>query len=195
MTIMRTYWMKFFTLLLAVFMTVPLINTGQNAEAQIYMGRRGYVEFVSEAMKEDVIGKSNHLNGRIDTESREVDFFVDLTTLKTGIDLRDEHMNENYLETHKYPFAEFFGKLQDELVSASGEPQDVTVKGDFTVHGVTRQITVTGTVTPTEEGIRIEASWDLKLDDYNIPIPKVLTYRLSNDITINIDIKMKERSL
>lgn len=171
-----------------------LISLADQMMAQVYVGRSGFARFKSEARDEDVIGKSNYLNGKISLDTKEVDFYIDLTTLKTGIDLRDEHMNENYLETHKYPFAEFFGKITSTFDPSKEGQQKVTAKGDFTVHGVTKPLEITGTVEKIENGILLKADWMILLENYNIPIPKVLHYRLSNEIQIFIEIEMEKRT-
>lgn len=163
--------------------------------AQSYLARNGYVEFLSEAPQEDVLGKSSFLVGRISLTDNEVDFYVDLKTLKTGIKYRDEHLRENYLETDKFPYAEFFGSFVELPDTSLNNVQNVTVKGDFKVHGVTREVEVTGTIQFLKNGnVYVKANWPLQLSDYDIPIPKVLNYRLSNDLTLTIDIILKKRS-
>lgn len=188
MIVLKAQWFA-----VSILLSCLLVSVAPDTHAQVYQGKEGYVEFQSEARDETVVGKCNYLQGKVSLDENILDFYVDLTTLKTGIDLRDEHMRENYLETHKYPYAEFYGKMVDKFDPDKDEKQEVTAKGEFTVHGVTREITVDGTIMPTKEGIRLEAKWDLKLDDYNIPIPEVLHYRLSNDLDVRIYIKLEQK--
>jgi hypothetical protein len=163
--------------------------------AQSYLSRNGYVEFLSEAPQEDVLGKSNFLVGRISLTDNEVDFYVDARTLKTGITYRDEHLQENYIETDKFPYAEFFGSFTEKPDPSSEEVQDVKVEGNFKVHGVENPVTIIGTVQFLKNGnLYIKANWPLQLSDYDIPIPKVLNYRLSNDLTLTVDIILEKRS-
>ena len=166
-----------------------------NAQSAVYQTRTGEAKFVSEAPKETVVGVSSFLNGRISLASKEVDFYLDLSTIKTGIALRDEHMRENYLEVDKFPFAEFFGTMTQAFDPNKQGLQPVEVKGTFTVHGQSQEVTITGTAEVTSEGIEILASWPIQLSDYQIPIPKVLYYRLSNDMILSLDAMMTGRNL
>lgn len=149
------------------------------ASAQTYKTENGEVQFLSDAPIEKFTGKSSKLTGRIDAATDTVDFFIDLTTLKTGVSLRDEHMRENYLETKKFPFAEFYGILLTKPDYAKLEKQPVKVKGRFTIHGVSKEMTIDGFVTPQKDGLLVEAAWTVKLSDHGIPIPSIVIRKLS----------------
>jgi polyisoprenoid-binding protein YceI len=113
---------------------------------------------------------------------------LDLTTLDTGIDLRNQHMRDSYLETDEYPFAEFTGQIVSELDPNISEKQEAKVKGTFKIHGVEREVTVTGTITPTSNGLQLDADWTVLLDDYNIERPGVVFYKLADEQKVNISI-------
>jgi polyisoprenoid-binding protein YceI len=155
------------------------------------MGENGYVEFVSTAPLLEFKGTSNNLTGLIDLDESLVDFYVDLNTIDTGIDLRNNHMRDSYLETDKYRFAEFTGELTSDFDPSSKQEQQAEVNGMFQIHGVEREIDVTGTLTPTNNGLQLDASWTLLLEDYNIDKPKVVFYELASEQTVNISILLK----
>jgi len=159
--------------------------------AQSFMGEDGYVEFVSTAPLLEFKGTSNNLTGLIDLDENLVDFYVDLNTLDTGIDLRNNHMRDSYLETDKYRFAEFTGELISEFDPSSMQEQQAEVTGMFQIHGVEREIDVNGTLKPTDNGLQLDASWIILLEDYNIDKPKVVFYELASEQTVNISILLK----
>lgn len=160
------------------------------SHAQKYMAEDGKALFTSETPLTTFTGESAVLAGLLDLNINLVDFYLDLNTLDTGIGLRDKHMRKNYLETDKYPFAEFTGKLQA-IPSSFDKPIEVTVEGTFKIHGVEREVLIPGSMVKEAGGIRVRAAWELLLQDYQIEIPKVVFYQLSEKQLISIDILLK----
>ena len=161
------------------------------SSAQSYMSESGYVEFVSTAPLLEFKGTSENLTGLIDLEENLVDFYVDLNTLDTGIDLRNNHMRDSYLETDTYRFAEFTGELTSDFDPNLKNEQQVAVIGDFQIHGVEREMEISGTLRPTESGLQLDASWTVLLEDHNIDKPQVVFYELASEQTVNISILLK----
>jgi polyisoprenoid-binding protein YceI len=168
-----------------------LLIPDQDSRAQSFTAESGYVEFVSSAPLLEFKGTSNHLTGLINLDKNLVDFYVDLNTLDTGIDLRNNHMRESYLETDTYRFAEFTGELVSDIDPDFELEQEVTVTGTFKIHGVEREIDVQGTITPKESGLQLDAGWTILLEDYNIDKPRVVFYELASEQDVNISILLK----
>ncbi|MBS4071109.1 YceI family protein [Algoriphagus aquatilis] len=158
-----------------------------SVHAQEYQTANGKATFLSKASLSEFTGESKTLKGLIDLDKNLVDFFLDLNTLKTGITLRDKHMRENYLETEKYPFAEFTGKFET-LPKLNGASEKVTVRGKFKIHGVEREITVTGNLKKLTNGsLELKAAWVVALNDYKIDIPKLVFYELAAEQQVSIE--------
>ncbi len=194
------------------FALMYLIGTAALASPKTFViddpGGRNVVEFTSEAPIENVIGTTHQVTGAVtfDPENLEnpaaTSVKVDLRTLDTGIEKRNEHMrNEEYLHTKKYPFTEF--EMEGEVNSDAkkikpGEKVDVTFSGKLTLHGVTREIEVTGKASYFKEDSNLaemgypgdmfnfNGGFKLNLDDYNIERPQFLIMKLSNEIEIDI---------
>jgi polyisoprenoid-binding protein YceI len=160
-------------------------------EAQSYMTEEGFVEFKSSAPLLTFKGTSNHLTGLIDLDQNMVDFYVDLNTLDTGINLRNRHMRNNYLETDKYPFAEFTGSMNLIFDPESTDMQEVMVIGEFTIHGVTREMEITGTLQRADNDVELNASWTVLLEDHNIDRPGVIFYELAEEQEVTIKALLK----
>lgn len=160
--------------------------------AQEYKTESGEVEFLSKAALNEFVGTSSQLQGLVDFDQNLLDFYIDLNTLKTGIGLRDRHMRENYLETKKFPFAEFTGKIKEEVKLSRERVQKVTATGTFKIHGIERKIEVPGTITRLGNGeISLAASFNVLLSDYNIDIPSVVFYELADEQEVTIQAKLK----
>lgn len=185
------------------------ITFAQNATKTFYVNdekKRDIVVFTSKAPLETIKGTTAEARGFVavdpaDISAAKARFEVDLASLKTGIGLRDEHMREQYLETNKYPNAVF--ELTRIASSSDKELLDqksnqIMAEGNFSVHGVTRTITIPLTVTYIKESentrakspgdiLHIEGAWEIMLSDYNIPRPQFVLLKLDNKQKIEID--------
>lgn len=162
--------------------------------AQEFLTESGKTLFISKAPMSEFTGESQQLHGLIDLDQNLLDFYIDLNTLKTGIGLRDRHMRENYLETKKYPFAEFTGKIAVFSDLVNGKETPVTAKGKFKIHGVEREIEVPGTLKKnSDQELLLKAEFKVLLSDYNIEIPKVMFYELAEDQIVKIEAILKKK--
>ncbi len=170
-------------LLIATFFALRPAST---AHAQTYFTETGYAEFTSEVPLHSFTGTTQNLTGQVNLGDGTVDFYLDLTTLRTGIGKRDKDLRKT-LETDDYPFAEFFGKLVTDVDPNSTDLQIVQVRGNFTIHGVTREIEVEGSVQITPVSLRVLAAWELNLEDYDIVPPSLVIVKVDpvQDIRIN----------
>jgi polyisoprenoid-binding protein YceI len=169
--------------------------------------KKDIVMFTSQAPLETIVGKTAEITGMVEVDPANVStakahFEVDLASLKTGIDMRDTHMREQYLEVAKYPKAVF--ELTKVVKSSQNtlddmKPVDLTVEGNFTVHGVTKAITIPMKVTYFKESegtksrlpgdlIHVQAQWDLLLSDYSINRPQFVILKLDDKQAIDIDV-------
>lgn len=169
-----------------------LLLSGSQLAAQQYTTETGYIEFVSRASIETFTGTSKHLTGMIDLSTGDIDFYVDLNTIRTGISLRDEHMRDTYLETDRFPFAEFVGKLNGFNPSVR-DTQNVIVSGEFSIHGVTKQRTIQGRVVLGDTALSVEASWSVLLSEHDIAIPKIMFLKLADSQEVMIRATLKKK--
>lgn len=173
--------------------TICLIAFPGISKAQVFKTENGSVEFLSKASLNEFTGVSSSLNGLVDLEKNLLDFFIDLNTVKTGIGLRDRHMRENYLETKKFPFAEFTGKIEALPNFVKGQTKEVIAKGKFKIHGVEREIEVPGKLTMISDiEMKLEAQFKVLLSDYKIDIPTVVFYELSEIQVVTIKATLKK---
>lgn len=126
-------------------------------------------------------GEGNGLSGTISFRDSTFSLSFSLNQLKTGIKLRDIHMYEDYLETDRYPTATFVGTFR-----AGKKPGEIIAKGKFTLHGVTRDQVIAGTIS----GGVLTAYWDLRLSDFKIETPeKFLIGKVSDILKMSAIIK------
>jgi polyisoprenoid-binding protein YceI len=203
--------MKNVSAFLLVLLLAVVSFAQQTATKTFYVNdtkKRDVVTFTSQAPLETIIGKTADVTGFVAVNlddiksSAKARIEVDLTTLKTGIDMRDGHMRDNFLETAKYPKAVFeLTKVDSISQNTLGDQKEVKaiLAGNFTVHGVTKAITIPATITYFKESeqttartagdlLHVAAAFNLLLGDYGIKRPQMLFMKLDETQKINIDI-------
>lgn len=153
---------------------------------EVYITDSGHAEFTSRVPLHTFTGSSDHLHGLIDFDENLVDFYLDLSTLKSGIGRRDRDIYRT-LNVDEYPFAEFTGSLSSSFDLNSSEIQHVTVRGDFTINGVKRVVTIEGTLQKRGDNLHLTAEWILDLIDYDIEPPGILFYRVNDEQELRIE--------
>ncbi len=160
------------------------------------------VSFTSKASVVRIVGRSSKVEGFSEfdvnnpAKSPKGEISVDLTTLDTGIPLRNEHM-AGMIESKKYPKATFkITSLQAPKLVAN-ESVDGSAVGTFSLHGVTKTITVPISfhflpeVDPNYRPgnwVGFSSNFKIKLSDYGIPLPKpVFGVKVADDLSIQID--------
>jgi polyisoprenoid-binding protein YceI len=98
-----------------------------------------------------------------------------------------EHYNENYVESDKYPTAEFNGQIVEKIDYSKDGVFNVTLKGKFKVHGVEKEYTIPAKLTIKDGKITVNCSFDVKLDDHKIDRPTVVAKQLADTIKVTVD--------
>ena len=153
-----------------------------------YITKNGYIDFFSKSSMEDISAKNEQVSSIIDTESGKVVVAVLIKSFRFEKALMEEHFNENYVESGKFPKANFSGSIVDYRaeIFKEGAVTKVKVFGDLTIHGITKPITVESTIVITKDGITAESIFMIKLSDFDIKIPSVVKDNVSNDVRITV---------
>lgn len=100
--------------------------------------------------------------------------------------LMQEHFNENYLESDRYPYAYFLGRLLASFPYDEAGTYAVSAKGRLTIHGVTREALISGVFTVDSAGsLQLEGKFFLKPADYNIEIPTLLWEKIAEVVEVS----------
>jgi polyisoprenoid-binding protein YceI len=176
--------MKKFLLLIFIF---PLaFNNIYSEQNNTMLVKTGKVVFTSTTNKLTFKGVGRNLSGKINFKELSIYIQVDLEDLRTGIKNRDDHMKENYLETHKYPLAIFSGMIV-KYNKSSGEAEAL---GTLTIHGVEKKnFKLLGKVKEENGSLFLNSNFRITLREFNIEIPRLVILELSNDIDLEIDLE------
>ena len=157
--------------------------------SQKYKVSDSKVTFFSYAPVEDIKAESVKLQGLVDFSNKEFFFRIPINSFVFPSSLMQEHFNENYLESDVYPNSIFQAEVLGTNVKEIG---DAKVEGDLTIHGVTNKIFVDGFLLEKDNKIIIKANFSIKLKDYKIKIPKIVMYKIAEEIAISVNIELKE---
>lgn len=162
-----------------------------SASAQTWFTRNGRVTFFSKAPIENIEANNNEVTSFLDTQKGEIVFAALIKSFKFKKAQMEEHFNENYMESNTFPKANFKGTITDlSKVNFSNDgTYSVTVKGDLTIHGVTKNIEVPGTISVSQGNINANSKFSVKVKDYNIKIPSTVINNIAETIDITIDCK------
>jgi len=152
-----------------------------------YFTKDAKINFNSSTPLEDIIAESNQATTFIDIEKNEVAFSVLTTSFKFRRALMEEHFNENYMESSKFPKAKFNGKIITPIDWKSEKMVVADVKGELTMHGMTKEITIKAQITPGKG--KISATSELKVtpEDFKIAIPAAVRDKIAKEVTIKIE--------
>jgi polyisoprenoid-binding protein YceI len=158
-----------------------------------YFTKTGKIEFYSKAPLEDITAKNSTVMAVLDKNTGAFQFGVQMKSFEFERALMQQHFNSNYVESDKYPQAEFRGAIANNAAvnySRNGS-YPVTVKGKLTLHNVTKNVEVPGTIKVENGKIGAVSSFNIKLSDYKIAIPSPVKDKVSNAIKITVDTTME----
>lgn len=103
------------------------------------------------------------------------------------MDLMQEHFNENYIESHRYPKAVFKGKVQKfDLKNVDDIEKEYDVKGKLYLHGKSKMIEMKALIKRVSNGIQISCNYPISVSDFNIVIPSVVAGKISKTANTNL---------
>ena len=169
------------------FALVLILAAGTQADAQKYFTRDGKVAFFSEAPLEKIEAHNSKATSVMDTSTGRLEFAVLIKAFQFEKSLMQEHFNENYMESDKYPKATFKGNITNmEAIDFSKDGEyTVDVAGDLTIHGETKAVKTNGTIKIVKGEISAFSSFEVQVADYKIEIPAIVRDNIAKTVKID----------
>lgn len=170
--------------------------TGSVASAQKFMTKNGMIRFYSDGQLEKIEAFNRQVNSALDASTGNFVFKVLIKSFEFEKALMQEHFNENYMESGKFPTATFNGKvtnLKDINFSKDGSYKAV-VEGELTIHGVTNKVKTNGTFDVKGGKITGKSTFNVLLQDYNITVPKAVINNIAETIQIDVNVTLDKLS-
>lgn len=157
-------------------------TSGQN----IYVCRGAEISFFSSALIENIEAQTDRGTSTINLDDKSIFFKVPVQSFQFERNLMQRHFNSDYMESEKYPYAEFTGKILDSVPVNKDGTYPVRVKGELTIHGVCNPYTGPGTLEVKNGNIIAKASFKVPLADHGVKIPKLLTRRIAEVVDVKV---------
>lgn len=164
------------------------------AVAQNFVTKTGHIKFYSETPIETIEAHNHAVNAALDPQTGDLVFKVLIKSFEFEKALMQEHFNENYMESDKFPNAMFRGKVSnaDEIDFGKAGTYDANVAGELTIHGVTKEVNEKGTFTVENGKIGGKSVFNVLLEDYEIKVPGAVKKQISESIEVTVDIMLEE---
>ncbi len=170
-------------------MLITNIFIQAQATAQKYYTKNGSISFFSKTNIENISSDNNQVMSVLNTQNGNLQFSLLIKNFHFKKSLMEEHFNENYLESDKYPKATFKGNIVDmsKVNFTTDGSYKVMVAGDLTMHGITQKISTAATITVKGEKITATSGFIVKPSSYNISIPKVVRNNIAETIEVSVN--------
>lgn len=175
---------KQFVLAIAIVFCVSSVNAQDK-----FFTKSGKIIFSSKTSMENIEAHNKSATCVLDTKTGNLQFAVLMKGFEFEKALMQEHFNENYVESHKFPKAEFKGQIinNHEIDFSKDGSYPAKVKGKLTIHGESKDVETKGTVMVKAGKIVTDAGFEIELADYKIEVPKLVKDNISKTVNITID--------
>ena len=172
-----------------IFIFILLTANVSQAQQKLFT-KNGSITFTSKAPVQTIQAVNNKVLSVWETASGIIEFSLLVKGFQFPKALMQEHFNENYLESDKYPKATFKGVIENSksIVFTGDNIQNVKVNGVLTMHGISKQIVIPATIKIKNGEVSAVSNFVVSLDDYAIKVPSVVSESINKKINIQINI-------
>ena len=156
--------------------------------AQSYLTRTGFIGFYSKTTLEDIQAENNQVYAALDPANHRIAFAALLKGFIFPRQLMQDHFNENYVESDKFPKVTFSGTCLGELNLNQQAIYQVVIKGILSLHGVNKALETTAQIEVKPEKVSGSAVFKLRPEDFQISIPGVVRDKIAREINVTVHI-------
>ena len=171
---------------------IAVMMLGNVVFAQKYVTKTGKVSFFSTSPMENIEAHNKQVNAALDASTGDFVFKILIKSFEFEKALMQEHFNENYMESDKFPNSTFQGKITNlgSVDFTKNGEYDAEVSGKLTIHGITKDVTEKGKFVVKDGNVQGLAKFSVRLADYDIKIPKAVVNNIAEVIEITVDVNM-----
>jgi hypothetical protein len=175
---------------IAIFISLIVLSVFAQAQTKLFT-KTGTIFFNSNTSIEKIEAVNKKVLAVIDVPNNKLEFAVLIKGFEFERALMQEHFNENYMESDKFPKATFKGKFNVDklnISAAQNGTQTLPVTGVLLMHGVSKTVTTNAIITAKNNVLSANCSFKVLLSDYNIKIPAVNKNNVNNQVQIDINL-------
>jgi hypothetical protein len=167
-----------------------LLALFQFTQAQKLVSRNGHIWFYSHTPLEDIEAHNRQVVSILDPATGELVYSLLVKSFEFRIALMQEHFNENYMESDKYPKSAFKGIITNinEINFSKDGIYQAKVNGDLTIHNITKSINATGTLEVNGREVTVRAKFVVSPRDFEIEIPALVEEKIAREIQVHVEV-------
>ena len=130
----------------------------------------------------------------IDTNNGNIAALIYIKDFEFRLGLMQEHFNENYMYSNKFPKSTFEGVIQNfNYDKLENNYTNFTIVGEIEIKGVKKNITTVAKIKKTVYGIDLNTSFNIKLSDYKIKIPRLVFKKIDENVVVNLNYSYEKK--
>jgi polyisoprenoid-binding protein YceI len=128
----------------------------------------------------------------LNTKTGEIASLILVKGFRFKLALMEEHFNENYIESDKFPKATFKGKIDNfDLEKITAQNQDFTIKGKMELHGKSKDISIIAKIKKVNNAVEITSNFSLNPEDFDIQIPSVVKAKVAKKVDVRLNFMLQ----
>lgn len=161
------------------------------AQSVLYATSGGQTSFHSSTPAEDINAVNKKTQVILNIRTGELAVLMAMRDFDFPNELMEEHFNENYMESAKYPKATFKGKLDQPVDVSRNGSQTLNATGTLSVHGVSQPRTLKGTLTVQDGRLLLDCEFEVALADHKIEVPRLVFVKIAQIIKVKAVYSLK----
>ncbi len=169
-----------------ILLYIQVIATSFAVAQTSFTSKEIKVNIFSSTPLEDIKAQATNGVSVIVPKTKQVIFQIPIKGFTFSRSLMQEHFNESYMESDKYPTATFKGNLAEDVDFKNDGVYNVNVKGALNMHGITKDRTIKGVITVKNGKVSINSSFDVACADHDIKIPSLVFKKIAEVISVTV---------
>lgn len=153
--------------------------------------RQGTINFNASSPVEKIQAENQAVNAIYLPEKGDLGIVLLIADFNFPKSLMQEHFNENYMETEKFPKATFRGKLSNVPELPLSSELETEAKGTLTIHGIAREVTIPVKLSPNSEGLSLKTDFIVRPEDHEIKVPRFLFKKIAREVQVEVSLPLK----
>ena len=161
---------------------------------QLYTNKGETIFDGSKESFEPIKATNNSSVSIIDNENGNIAALIYIKDFDFRLGLMQEHFNENYMESNKFPKSTFEGVIQNfNFKKLENNYTNFIIEGEIEIKGVKKNISKVARIKKTDNGIDLNTSFNIKLSDFKIKIPRLVFKKIDENVVVNLNYSYEKK--
>ena len=171
-----------------------IFYTSKIASQQLYTNVGETIFDGSKESFEPIKAINNNSVSIIDANNGNIAALIYIKDFEFRLGLMQEHFNENYMYTSKFPKSTFEGVIQNfNFEKLENNYTNFIIEGEIEIKGVKKNISTVDSIKKTDDGIDLNTSFNIKRSDYKIKIPRLVFKKIDENVVVNLNYSYEKK--